>query len=145
MSAPAGWYPDPNLVNTRRYWDGAKWTEHRQELPSAGPTPVTKDDSSMTKVLSVIGVIALTIVAAWFLFGQTRLGSNSVDVKEISTTVEADLKEQGFGNFDLECDDPGVAIDQGDVTYCRGANRRGQDITVKVTFDGDGGYSWESL
>ena len=31
MSAAAGWYDDPEMVNTRRYWDGSAWTEHRQE------------------------------------------------------------------------------------------------------------------
>lgn len=40
-AAPAGWYPDPHLVNTQRYWDGRQWTEHR--APSAhdqrGPSP----------------------------------------------------------------------------------------------------------
>ena len=28
---PAGWYDDPKMVDTRRYWDGEAWTEHRQE------------------------------------------------------------------------------------------------------------------
>lgn len=28
-SAPAGWYADPEMTDTRRYWDGAAWTEHR--------------------------------------------------------------------------------------------------------------------
>lgn len=36
--APAGWYKDPKLVNTRRYWDGEKWTEHRQEVPPPSAT-----------------------------------------------------------------------------------------------------------
>ena len=26
--APAGWYPHPSMAATRRYWDGAQWTEH---------------------------------------------------------------------------------------------------------------------
>jgi hypothetical protein len=26
---PAGWYSDPEMVDTRRYWDGEAWTEHR--------------------------------------------------------------------------------------------------------------------
>lgn len=25
---PAGWYPDPVLAGTMRYWDGSGWSEH---------------------------------------------------------------------------------------------------------------------
>ncbi len=25
---PAGWHPDPSDVNSVRYWDGNRWTEH---------------------------------------------------------------------------------------------------------------------
>ncbi len=41
-NVPAGWYPDPTMVNTQRYWDGAAWTEHVQpaQNPSQfAPTP----------------------------------------------------------------------------------------------------------
>jgi uncharacterized membrane protein YqaE (UPF0057 family) len=24
----AGWYPDPQMAGTQRYWDGAKWSDH---------------------------------------------------------------------------------------------------------------------
>lgn len=34
---PAGWYDDPELVNTRRYWDGQVWTEHRLEKAAVAP------------------------------------------------------------------------------------------------------------
>ena len=27
-AAPPGWYPDPGIPGTRRYWSGAAWTEH---------------------------------------------------------------------------------------------------------------------
>ncbi len=34
-SAPAAWYRDPELPGTQRYFDGARWTEHRAPLPVA--------------------------------------------------------------------------------------------------------------
>lgn len=43
MSEPAaGWYDDPELVNTRRYWDGENWTEHRQEKPEPQAESATR-------------------------------------------------------------------------------------------------------
>ncbi|MGH9111668.1 MAG: DUF2510 domain-containing protein [Acidimicrobiales bacterium] len=26
---PPGWYPDPGDASAQRWWDGARWTEHR--------------------------------------------------------------------------------------------------------------------
>ena len=31
-SPPAGWYPDPLGGSGRRYWDGSRWTESKQEV-----------------------------------------------------------------------------------------------------------------
>lgn len=28
MSVPAGWYPDPQVANQIRWWDGERWSEH---------------------------------------------------------------------------------------------------------------------
>ena len=41
--ASSGWYDDPRLPNTKRYWAGDGWTEQRYELrPKGGtkPTPL---------------------------------------------------------------------------------------------------------
>lgn len=41
-SPKAGWYPDPDLVDTVRYWDGTTWTEHRApsgNAPQLSPSP----------------------------------------------------------------------------------------------------------
>lgn len=34
---PAGWYPDPDVADQQRYWDGADWTEHT--APASVPPP----------------------------------------------------------------------------------------------------------
>lgn len=46
-AAPAGWYPDPSLVDTVRYWDGSTWTDHR-----APATARTRTDDGSLPALS---------------------------------------------------------------------------------------------
>lgn len=35
--APAGWYPHPSMADTRRYWDGERWTSHIAPAEPAAP------------------------------------------------------------------------------------------------------------
>ena len=39
-STPAGWYPDPHVPGTLRYWDGIGWTQHTApgNAPASSPT-----------------------------------------------------------------------------------------------------------
>jgi uncharacterized RDD family membrane protein YckC len=39
VSFPHGWYDDPKDLSSQRYWDGAKWTEHRRPRPGPAPYP----------------------------------------------------------------------------------------------------------
>lgn len=39
MTAPAGWYADPQGPDTLRYWDGTSWTAHVAPVPQAAPAP----------------------------------------------------------------------------------------------------------
>ena len=42
---PPGWYADPSGADTRRYWDGQRWTEHVDagaKKAAAGPTGISK-------------------------------------------------------------------------------------------------------
>lgn len=36
MSAPAGWYPDPNDPSRDRYWDGERWTQQTRGRQGEG-------------------------------------------------------------------------------------------------------------
>lgn len=147
---PAGWYDDPSLVNTRRYWDGQKWTEHRQEKPSSPTPPVLPPTNASSGVpkWAVTGFgLLLAVVALWLFVGngwQTITGSGTtIDVDEMTSQIQTDLASQDFPGFTLTCDDPGE-VTKGDVTYCRGKNKQGIPVSIKVTFDDDGAYSWES-
>ena len=37
---PANWYPDPYAPGLLRYWDGMRWTEHRQAVAPAATATV---------------------------------------------------------------------------------------------------------
>ncbi len=36
---PAGWYPDPEGSDLRRYWDGERWTDARESAQASAPLP----------------------------------------------------------------------------------------------------------
>ena len=42
----AGWYPDTDLVNTERYWDGKSWTSKRRATNVSSDKPASKVISS---------------------------------------------------------------------------------------------------
>ena len=42
---PAGWYPDPEGSDRKRWWDGNGWTDQLQAPPVSAPRPLWADDS----------------------------------------------------------------------------------------------------
>ncbi|WP_418059863.1 DUF2510 domain-containing protein [Pimelobacter simplex] len=63
-----GWYPDPQMTNTQRYWDGGRWTEHVAPLarPAVLPFVPAKDNGT----LIVAGVVtALLFPIVGFIIG----------------------------------------------------------------------------
>ena len=42
---PAGWYPDPEGSDRKRWWDGSGWTDQLQAPPVSAPRPLWADDS----------------------------------------------------------------------------------------------------
>ncbi|WP_084127271.1 DUF2510 domain-containing protein [Demequina sp. NBRC 110054] len=59
---PAGWYADPTMPGTMRYWDGAAWTQHVSPAPGASavavapPAPRTGAGAA-GKVLLALGIV----------------------------------------------------------------------------------------
>lgn len=63
----AGWYPDPRMADTRRYWDGAGWTEH---VSAAAPTAGAE---RMPSNLATLGYLcAVLFPIAGFLIGLSQ-------------------------------------------------------------------------
>jgi hypothetical protein len=92
--------------------------------------------------------LILTLLLVWLVIGggwkTVTGGGTTVDTASLELEVETGLAEQDAPGFDLTCDDPGE-VTKGDVTYCRGKNKQGVPLTVKVTFGDDGAVSWETL
>jgi hypothetical protein len=65
--APAGWYPDPKMAGTQRYWDGEQWTEHVAPMP---------EDRPSEGVLVAGWVTALLIPVVGLIIGLTQLNRN---------------------------------------------------------------------
>ena len=61
---PAGWFPDPEMANTLRYWDGSAWTDHRAPATGASALgapnkPTHRGSSGLSVSLLVLGLITL--------------------------------------------------------------------------------------
>lgn len=74
MSAPPGWYSDPEMAGTRRYWDGETWTDHRAPTEAkVAPPP-----SFMTQA-RVIAVGILIAIAVVFVVYRLAHSTDGVD------------------------------------------------------------------
>jgi len=77
---PAGWYPDPHMANTQRYWDGLQWTGHVAPLGPTVPTsapeygpgsvehwllPVGRSGASIAA--GYVGIVAIVFAALGFV------------------------------------------------------------------------------
>jgi hypothetical protein len=70
---PAGWYDDPSMVNTRRYWDGQKWTEHRQEV--AAPKVAAAEEQPASNWITAGYLCAVFLPPVGLIIGISRLGA----------------------------------------------------------------------
>ncbi|WP_438294753.1 DUF2510 domain-containing protein [Streptomyces sp. HUAS TT7] len=70
MTTPPGWYPDPGVPGTERWWDGTAWTGHTRAPGGQAfglPEPVTAVAAPVVRrrgPLLAIGATAVVLVAA---------------------------------------------------------------------------------
>jgi hypothetical protein len=84
---PAGWYSDPERSGLR-WWDGAQWTEHRQEFASSQPSEAasTGDTSTVTIARSDGQAVPLAVVLALVGAGLAIVGM-FLPVAEVNSAV----------------------------------------------------------
>ncbi len=75
---PAGWYPDPAVPGTQRYWDGGTWTDHTAPLATTTPPSGLPPLASFGQRLGAAVVDALVVaipftVVMVVLFGLLAL------------------------------------------------------------------------
>ena len=71
MTSPKGWYPDPDVKPSERYWNGKKWTSKTR------PISKPKEKSRLEKIL------------------ETKIQKNLKDIPEL-TDEEAKKEEKDF-------------------------------------------------
>jgi hypothetical protein len=59
----AGWYPDPEVAGTQRYWDGSAWTDNR------APLNVEPEDRGMGALIFFGYLTALLLPIVGFVLG----------------------------------------------------------------------------
>jgi hypothetical protein len=84
----AGWYPDPERLDTWRYWDGAQWTDQRVPMYAAAPVPGSRIPRPL---LYAIGAL----VAAGVGVGGTLLATRGDDSGSTVATVTTTLAVEG--------------------------------------------------
>ena len=62
-NADPGWYEDPERERTRRYWDGAEWTDHRIRIRQVSNTSNGRQAAGVF-VWLLAGVALLNAVGA---------------------------------------------------------------------------------
>lgn len=108
-----GWYPDPDMVDTVRYWDGNNWTEQRSPAqqsnpPSAAATATTpvmpKKSKKKVIVWSVVAAVAVLAVVLGISLKKAMDNtiSNGVALADAYTITDQEMQDAGNAISDVE-------------------------------------------
>lgn len=155
---PAGWYPDRDMVDTVRYWDGGAWTDKVAPAPSpvdesAGSVEESVKEEPAAKYagVSCLSVIALVIVL--FLIGtfsgdDTDEGTTYGAQSACEDFVKGRLKAPGtadFSNTQSQETATGWTVTGAvDSENSFGASLR-MTYTCKVTYSGDSNWKLQDI
>jgi len=123
---PPGWYADPELPGTLRFWSGQAWTDHRSPVPTP-PSPQTSGGGCLIAFLVILGIIAVVVVGVIVLGAVGRGGS--------AATREIEYRFSGTASG-------------GSITYSTPDGQEQKDIALpgSISFTTSDGFgSWVSL
>ena len=92
-SAAPGWYPDPNMPGTQRYWDGGKWTDNVAPLPPPAPTRTGFTGSSLAVVVGIL-IAAGVVLVVYVLYDFNRDMNCDIQDSEVARGERVSLDDQ---------------------------------------------------
>lgn len=72
---PAGWYADPSMSGTQRYWDGSSWSDHVAPLHTNEGKAISQSSDETGLVTAGI-ITALIIPVIGFIIGIVLLAKS---------------------------------------------------------------------
>lgn len=102
-AAPPGWYPDPKMVDTKRYWDGQAWTDHAAPAQSASVmVPIQQERQGISAVKGIV-IVALGILVAVGVIAVIVKSSKPSAYDCVVQQSEVDSGDRNEWDLDSDC------------------------------------------
>ncbi|MEU0950901.1 DUF2510 domain-containing protein [Streptomyces niveus] len=117
MTTPPGWYADPGVPGSERWWDGNGWTAHTRPLGGAvSYQQASQQPRSVARGRSAVlgGVVGGLVLVAAIVAGITLLGDDGTKTvpRSAPTTSEPAPGPTGESPTPEPTADPTVLVDQ---------------------------------